>query len=140
MATGQRRSTGAQVVGGDTWKLTAELPGPPGAVTVMGPVVAPAGTVTVIWVGEFTVKPGATVPLNVTCVAPVKLLPVSTTTVPTGPRVGLNEAITGAGITVKLLAETPVPVGVVTVIEPVIAPGGTVTVICVAEFTVKIGA
>jgi len=46
------------------------------------PVVAPAGTVVLILVFEFTVKVAA-VPLKVTAVAPVKLLPVIVTMVPT---------------------------------------------------------
>ena len=44
---------------------------PPGVVTVTGPVVAPKGTVVVIWASESTVNV-ALVPLNCTWVAPVK--------------------------------------------------------------------
>jgi hypothetical protein len=35
-----------------------ELADPPAVVTAIGPVVAPAGTVVVIWPGETTVKVG----------------------------------------------------------------------------------
>src|SRR6266540_6182908 len=42
------------------------------------------------------------------------------------------------GRTVKVLALVPVPDGVVTLIFPVTAPTGTVAVIWVAEFTVKL--
>ena len=102
---------------------------PPGVVTEMKPVVAPTGTVTVSWVAETTVNVGALTPLNATVVAPVKKLPVRVTTVPATPAAGVNEVIIGAGMTVKLAAEVAVPVGVVTLIGPVVAPAGTVTVI-----------
>ena len=59
--------------------------------TAIEPVVAEAGTVVVIWVSEFTVKL-AEAPLNLTEVAPVKPLPVSTTEVPLAPLVGVKEA------------------------------------------------
>src|SRR5690348_11826248 len=41
-------------------------------------------------------------------------------------------------VTVKLPALVPVPPGPVTAIGPVVAPLGTVAVICVAEFTVNV--
>ena len=72
---------------------------------------------------------GALMPLNDTAVAPVKKSPVSVTTVPATPAAGEKEAMTGGGITVKLVAEVAVPVGVVRLIGPVVAPAGTVTVI-----------
>ena len=62
--------------------------------TLIGPSVAPVGTVAVIWVGEFTVKV-AEVPLKRTAVAPVKFVPVMTTEVPTGPLVGLKPEMVG---------------------------------------------
>ena len=68
---------------------------PPGVVTLSGPVVAPAGTVTWIVVAEVTVKLALT-PLNVTAVAPVKFVPLSVTLVPTGPLVGAKLVIVGA--------------------------------------------
>jgi hypothetical protein len=108
---------------------------PTGFVTVTGPVVAPDGTVVVIEVAETTVNV-AVVPLNFTPVTPVKLDPVMVTAVPTGPMVGENDVITGSPMT-KLAALTPVLIGVVTLIFPVVAPAGTVAVICVGEFTVN---
>ena len=51
-------------------------------VTLMGPLVAPAGTGTVIWVLELTTKPGAAVPLKATAVVPVKVLLPERTHVP----------------------------------------------------------
>jgi len=44
----------------------------------------------------------------------------------------------GGSVTVKLVRLVPVPAGVVTAIGPVVAPLGTVAVICVAAFTVKV--
>jgi hypothetical protein len=64
--------------------------------------------------------------LNVTAVAPVKLLPLIVTLAPTAPLVGVTFAIVGAGITVKLVALVAVPPGVVTLTGPVVAPVGTV--------------
>ena len=73
-----------------TVKRVLVLKGPlSGVVTVMGPVVAPAGTVVVIVPGGPSVKVAAT-PLNETAVAPVKFAPVIVTFVPTGPNVGAN--------------------------------------------------
>ena len=117
-----------------------ELPIPPVAVTVMAPVLAPAGTVTVSFVSEFTVNAGAFVPLKLTRVVPVKFVPVRTTTAPGGPIAGVNDVIAGGGITTKLIAETAVLTGVVTAIGPVMAPAGTMAVICVAELTVNTNA
>ena len=71
----------------------------------------------------------APVPLKATAVAPVRLVPVITTLVPTGPLVGLKLVIVGAAATVKELALVAVPPGVVTEIVPVVAPAGTVAVI-----------
>jgi hypothetical protein len=74
------------------------VPVPAEAVTVMGPMVAEAGTVAVIWVAEFTVKLAALTPLNLTDVTPVKPTPVNTTEVPGEPLAGENETImTGPG-------------------------------------------
>jgi len=106
-------------------------------VTLIGPVAAPAGTVAVIALAEFTVKP-ALVPLNRTAVAVVKLVPLIVTLVPTGPLAGAKLAIVGGLITVKLPALLAVPAGLVTLIGPVAAPAGTVAVIALAEFTVKL--
>jgi len=111
-------------------------PVPFGVVTVIGPVVAPAGTVAVICVSESSVQLVAAVSLNLTEVAPVKLLPLMVTTVPTGPITGEKDEIVGAGVTVKLDALVAGPPPVVTPIGPVVAPEGTVVVICVSESTV----
>ena len=63
--------------------------------TEIRPVVAPAGTVVVIRVSEFTLNV-VDVTLNLTEVAPVKSEPVTLTSVPGGPLVGVKLLITGA--------------------------------------------
>jgi hypothetical protein len=77
-----------EVMAGVTVKRVVVTKGPlPAVVTVIGPVVAPAGTVVVIVPEGSTVKAAGT-PLNETAVAPVK--PVIVTPVPTGPKIGEN--------------------------------------------------
>ena len=75
-------------------KLLPLVAVPAGVVTLMGPVVAPAGTVAWIAVAEFTVNV-APIPLNRTAVAPVKLLPLIVTLNPTGPLAGVKPVIVG---------------------------------------------
>ncbi|MGA9162630.1 MAG: hypothetical protein WB297_17440, partial [Actinomycetota bacterium] len=114
---------------------------PVGVVTRIGPVVAPVGTATVILVPPaLTVKPGAFTLLNETAVAPVKLVPLIVTEVPTGPLVGLNEEIVGAPVvvTMKFVELVAVPSGLVTAIGPVVAPAGTVAVIFCALSIVNV--
>ena len=64
---------------------------PPGVTTLTVPVGAPAGTVVVISVAETTLKTAA-VPLKLTLVAPVRLVPRIRTAPPTA-------AILGTGFT-----------------------------------------
>jgi hypothetical protein len=69
----------------------------------------------------------ALTPLKVTELAPLKAVPVIWTLVPTGPLAGAKLVIVGGlAVTVKLLALFAVPPAVVTLIGPVVAPGGTV--------------
>ncbi len=99
------------------------------------PEVAPVGTDVVIDVGEeeVTIAP---VPLNSTrfaYVAVSKLLPERVTVVPAAPIVGVKLVMIGASEpTVKGVELETVPDGVVTEINPVVAPTGTVVEICVA--------
>jgi hypothetical protein len=67
----------------------------------------------------------------------VKFVPVTVTAAPATPLVGVKLEIDGAAATVteKFVAEDAVPLGVVTVIFPVLAPVGTVALICVALMT-----
>jgi len=110
---------------------------PAGVVTPICPVVAPGGAVAWIAVSEVTVKLALT-PLNVTAVAPPKLVPLIETWVPAGPLAGAKPEMDGGGTTVNALALVAVPAGVVTLIGPVVAPAGTVAWIAVAELTVKL--
>ncbi len=124
-----------------TVKLVALVAVPLGVVTLIGPVVAPVGTVTVIRVpAGFTLKVVALTLLKLTDVAPVKLVPVITTEVPTGPLVGLNDVIVGtaAAVTVKLVALVAVPSAFVTEMGPVVAPAGTVAVRCCGLLIVNV--
>jgi hypothetical protein len=113
---------------------------PEGVVTLIGPLVAPAGTDVWIRVVEMTLNT-AEVPLNETAVAPAKLDPVSVTVVPGVPEVGATDVTMGGGgggggdVTVKLPWLTAVPAGVVTATAPVAAFCGTVALISVEEST-----
>jgi len=86
-----------------TVKVVVLVADPAGVVTLIGPVIAPAGTVVVIVVALTTVNVAA-VPPKVTAVAPVKFFPLIVTVVPTGPEVGVNEVMVGppAVVTLKL--------------------------------------
>ena len=112
---------------------------PPGVTTLIFPVVAPLGTVAWIVVSESTVKV-ADVPLKVTLVVPVKLVPVIATDVPASPLVGVKDVMLGTAEpeTVKFVALAAVPPGATTLIFPVVAPLGTVAWICVAESTMNV--
>ena len=122
-----------------TVKLAALAPVPLGPMILMVPVVAPAGIVAVIEVGETTVKEVAGVVLNITPVAPRKLVPAMVTVAPTMPEVGVKLVTVGAG-TVKLVAEVPVPTAVVTTKGPIVAPTGTVVLIDVVVFVAIVAA
>ena len=118
-------------------KLAALVAVPSSVVTVIGPVAAPLGTVAVTVPGLLTVNVAA-VPLNETAVAPVKVVPLIVTTVPTGLLAGAKEVM--AGVTVKRVVVFYGPTRVVTVIGPVVAPVGTVVVIVPEGLTVKVAA
>jgi hypothetical protein len=75
-------------------------------------------------VSEATVQLEAFTPLNVTAVAPVKLVPLIVTVVPMAPLAGVKPAIVGN--TLKLVALVAVPPELVTLTGPVVAPAGTV--------------
>lgn len=98
--------------------------------TVIGPEVAPAGTLVAILVvvDELNV---ANVPLNATDGVVLKCVPVIVTGVPTAPPTGVKLVTVGDDNTVKLLAlETVTPL-TVTEILPVVATAGTLAVIVV---------
>jgi hypothetical protein len=102
------------------------------------PVTAPLGTVAITCVSEFTVKVVTFTPPKVTLVVPMRLTPVMVTTVPGEPLVGLKLVTCGATRNFLLLASAPFDV--VTVTKPVVAPLGTVVLICVPETTVNVAA
>jgi hypothetical protein len=130
-----------EIVGaGIVVQLPVEVPVPAELTTAMGPV-APAGAKACSELSLSTVRPVAATPPKVTEVTPVKSEPFTVTCVKTGPEVGEKLATVGAAapFTVKLV-EVATPPGVVTRMEPVTAPGGTVVLICVALITVKVAA
>src|SRR5438105_7829617 len=102
---------------------------PPRVVTVMRPLVAPAGTWPLIWWSESTLAPGSGRPVDLTWVTQLKAEPASVTSVPAGPVAGVTEVIRGRTRNMPLL--WPAPEGVTTVSLPVEASGGTSTVIWV---------
>jgi hypothetical protein len=101
----------------------------PATSTVIGPVVALAGTeVDMLVVVDPETE--ASVPLNLTTLFPgvaLKLVPLMVTFAVTAPLVGVKPVMVGAAVTVKLEAlvvVTPVP-ATSTLIGPVVAPIGT---------------
>ena len=73
-----------------TVKSVALVAVPAALVTLMGPVVAPAGMVARISLSDATLKVMAAVPLNETALTPVKFEPESVTSSPTTALVGVK--------------------------------------------------
>ena len=90
--------------------------------TVIGPSVAPLGTVAEICFSAVTLKV-AIAPLKRTAVALVKLAPLMTTGVPGAPSGGENASRRGG--TVKFTVLFPTPDGLVTYSRPDVAVTGT---------------
>jgi len=67
----------------------------PDGVTTLTLPEAPAATVAVMLVEEFTVNDVAATPPKLTAVVPVRLVPVIVTIVPDGPLIGVNDVIDG---------------------------------------------
>ena len=110
--------------------LLAEL----AIVTTTLPVVAPAGTLTVILFALQLIALPALVPLKVTVLLPwllPKLLPMIVTADPTFPVLGLKPVIEGVETTVNIDGLLAIP-PTVTSTFPVAAPAGTLTVILFA--------
>jgi hypothetical protein len=82
------------------------------------------------------VKLVALTPPKVTIVAPVKVCPVITTLAPTGPLVGLKLVICGTTRNILLLVKVPLEVVMVT--RPVVAPLGTLAVRYVPDLTLRV--
>ncbi len=114
----------------------------PPTVTVILPVLAPAGTEVVMLVAVLAVTV-AVVPLNCTVLLAgvvLKFVPVIVTVVPTGPLEGVNEVMVGsaAAVTTKSSALVTVVQFTVTDILPVLAPAGTEVVMLVAVLAVTV--
>ena len=95
------------------------------------------GTVAVILVGELMVNLAEAVPSS-TPVAPPKFEPVIVTCWPTYPEAGETPANAGGCGTVSEDELVAVPLGVVTLIRPVVAPVGTWALMSIDEFTTKL--
>ena len=92
-------------------------------------MLAPTGTINLKLVAVFlTMLVANTVPIA-TLVTLVKSVPVTVIVSPGTPSKGVNDAITGGRITVKLVVETTVPAIVATVIGAVTAVAGTIALI-----------
>ena len=76
---------------GSTVKVPDVVVVPPGFVTAIGPVRAPAGTPSFRVVAETTTNAAPTPP-TFAAVVPVNVLPVSVTTVPAVPSLGVNDS------------------------------------------------
>lgn len=127
---------------GSTVKLDEVEMVTPLTVTEINPLVAPAGTLVVILVGE-EIDAVAIVPLKriiFSVGVALKFVPEMVTVVPSAPLPGVNPVMVGEASTVKLAALLIVTPLVVTAIIPDPAPEGTVVVILVAfeEVTVAL--
>jgi len=113
----------------------------PFTVTTTLPVVAPAGTGTVMLPADQAVGVAA-VPLKVTVLAPwlaPKLVPLIVIAVATGPLDGERLVSVGVGITVNVSALLASPPTVTTTL-PEVAPAGTGTTMLVADHVVGVAA
>jgi hypothetical protein len=105
----------------------------PNTLTTTLPVVAAAGTATVMLVALQALA-AAAVPLKVTVLVPCeapKFVPVMVIDAPTAPEVALRLVMAGGGMTVKGEPLLAVP-NTVTTTLPVVAPVGTFTTMLVA--------
>jgi hypothetical protein len=119
-----------------TAKASMEMAVPAGLMTAIGAVVAPVGTVAASSVSEWIIKVLAGMLPNCTAVTPVNPLPVTVTSIPTKPEVGVKPLILGTTMTVNEPIELTVPAGLVSLIGPVVAPIGTATLSRVSDWTV----
>src|ERR1700694_1561236 len=99
------------IVGGMvTVKLLLLVAWPLGVARLSGPLLAPLGTVALIWVCEVTVLV-ALAALRLTARVLGRLVPVLVSVPATGPLVGLTPLIVGGTVTVKLLLLVAWPLG-----------------------------
>jgi hypothetical protein len=128
------------VIEGVAEKSAALVPDKLPTCTVIFPVVALLGSVTVKLVAVAAVTV-AVAPLKATTFSDAvveKLLPVIVTTVPAVPLVGENETMEGDKFTTKSVVLTAVCPFTITLILPVDAPTGTVVVMEVAVAAVTV--
>ena len=125
------------VGGGITVKLVELVTVPPGVVRLIFPLVAPDGTVAETVV-RFAAENVAATPLKLTADVPVNVVPVMVTVAPTGPEIGVKDAIVGGATMVKLVALVATPPGVVMLSFPLVVPVATMAVTVVAPFTLKV--
>ena len=118
-----------------TVNATDDAAVPLGVVTETGPLLAPTGTSVAIW-ASLDDSTGATVPLNAALVTPLKPEPATFTAEHSAPLVGLSPVMTGSTVNAAVLVAVPPPVTME--MGPVVAPLGTVVVICVSLSTVKV--
>jgi hypothetical protein len=104
--------------------------------TLIGPVVAAEGTVTLSSVEDTCVTADAEVLLNFTVELELNPMPVILTTVPPGPLAGLKPVI--ESVVTKLVALPPVPPAVMTQTLPAAAPDGTTAVSSSADMYVTV--
>ena len=106
--------------------------------TVIGPVVALAGTTAVNAVLVVTANDAAGTPLNLTAVTSTKFAPPIPIVAPGDPVFGANQEKAGGGtVTTKDEMVVAVPDGVLTEIGPLVAAAGTEVVIVWLEVTVN---
>jgi len=89
------------VILGSTLKIVVLAPTPTGVVTLSTPVRAPEGTMAVTVVAVTAVGVTVTGPLNVTVLAPVRLMPAMTTDAPAGAAAGVTDVMRGSERTVS---------------------------------------
>ena len=107
---------------GSTNRVAALVAVPPAVMTVIGPSLALAGTVSRSCVRESTLNPART-PFTFTALMPPKPVPRTSTGLPGAAWEGANVVIPGTTRNTVGLATVPPPV--VTVIRPLNAVGGT---------------
>ena len=98
------------VPGGITVKFVALVAvGSPATSTVIGPVVAPDGTVAVICVPAGLTLDEAAMPLNLTAGVAPKLTPLMVTVSPTRPDDGVKDVMLGAVVAMGVIEAQVVP-------------------------------
>lgn len=90
-------------LGSSTVKLLVLVAVPPGVTTVSRPEVAPTGITKVSVAASTTVKLPILKPLSSTVLVPVRLVPVTVTSVPLGPLPGVKLTRVGRGIVGRVM-------------------------------------